>query len=100
MQPEGLVPFDPKIERTCRRIRCDQRQDMAHNFNHRNFENQSMGEKAFANLNVGNQNMLEENSKEQAFVNKNIGNQPMPGHQNEMEDNNDNRSLANYLYLS
>ena len=35
--------------------------------------------------------MLEQNPMEQAFVNQNIGNQPMPGHQNQMEDNNHNR---------
>ena len=94
MQSDGLVPFDPEIERTCRRIRRNQRQDMAQNFNQQYFGNQNMGEQAFANQNVGHQNMLEQNPMEQAFVNQNNGNQPMPGHQNQMEDNNHNRSLA------
>ena len=38
--------------------------------------------------------MLEQNPMEQAFANQNIGNQPMPGHQNQLEDNHHNRSLA------
>ena len=59
MQSDDLGPFDPEIERTCRQIRRDQRQDMAQNFNQQNFGNQNMGEQAFANQNVGHQNMLE-----------------------------------------
>ena len=83
MQSRELVPFDLEIERTCRRIRRDQRQEMAQNFNQQAFANQNIGEQAFANQNIALQNMLEQNPMEQAFANQNIGNQPMPGHQHQ-----------------
>ena len=81
MQSGELAPFDPEIESTCRRIRRDQRQEMAQNINQQAFANQNIGDQAFANQNLGHQNMLEPNPGEQAFANQNIGNQPMPGQQ-------------------
>lgn len=51
---KGLLPSKPKIERTCQRIRKEQRQTMAQNFNMQNFGNQNIREQPFGNRNIGN----------------------------------------------
>lgn len=72
-QLEELFPFDLEIDRTCLRIRQEQKQVMTQNFDPWNFRNQNIIDQAFAEQNIDNQNLVEPNPMEQAFVNQNMG---------------------------